>query len=92
MSSNATLDRTGIMPPDVFDDGGHHQCDWGVQWCDQPAYGWIDAWPPARAAKSTPAACTCANATTRSNSRRTSTPFSTPSNTPPHGMMSNADS
>ena len=39
------INATG-MPPDVFDDGGHHQCDWGVQWCDQPAYGWIDTWLP----------------------------------------------
>ena len=32
----------------AFDDGDGRDrlCEWADQWCDEPAYGWIDTWLP----------------------------------------------
>lgn len=54
MSTIALPDGTGVMLPDVFDDGDRHQCDWGLQWCPEPAYGWIDAWLPSQGDRERP--------------------------------------
>ena len=44
-----TVERIDAMPPDILDDDGDGRdrlCEWADQWCDEPAYGWIDTWLP----------------------------------------------
>lgn len=44
-----TVERIDAMPPDILDadgDGRDRLCEWADQWCDEPAYGWIDTWLP----------------------------------------------
>lgn len=75
----------------AFDDGDGRDrlCEWADQWCDEPAYGWIDTWLPTPPATRAPAAYTPANATTPSTSKPPSTPSSTTPNTWPPPTTNN---